>query len=62
MVKRLLASKVVWTAVAGIATAVGAYMAAEITGAELTQYVFTGLVTIFARDTAGKLLDATARR
>jgi len=45
----LLKSKVVWTSLAGVATAVGAYFSDELTMQQMMMAVFAGLYAIFNR-------------
>ena len=46
---KLLQSKVVWTSIAGIATAVGAYFADELTVKQMLMAIFAGAYAIFNR-------------
>lgn len=54
MAKRLVGSKTAWVAVAGIATAIGAYVGGEIGLQEAVKACFLGLGTLFLRDGIAK--------
>lgn len=53
-VGRLIRSKTTWVALAGIFSAVGAYVAGEIGGVEAVKLVFFGMLTITGRDAWAK--------
>ena len=54
MFRRLWKSKTFWTGIAGIITAVGAYMAGEISLGVLLTTSLTALLAIFVRDGIAK--------
>lgn len=54
MAKNLLKSKSVWTAIAGLVTAAGAYATGEITGTVFVGSIFAALQMIFLRDAVNK--------
>lgn len=55
MFKRLITSKTAWTAVAGIATAIGAYFGDEIDVKTMVFAIGNGLAVLFLRDGMAKL-------
>lgn len=54
MVSRLLNSKTFWVGISGIVTAIGTYVAGEISLTILLQTTFMGLIAIFLRDGIAK--------
>ncbi|MDZ4250285.1 MAG: hypothetical protein U0990_09380 [Candidatus Nanopelagicales bacterium] len=52
--KRLARTKTLWVAVAGISTAIGAYVGGELSGVEAVKSVFFGLAAITGRDALAK--------
>jgi len=55
MLKRLVKSKVFWTGVAAVFTAIGTMVVGEVTVAQGLIVIFGALITIFFRDTVAKL-------
>lgn len=48
--KKWYQSKAIWTCIAALVTAAGAYLSGDITSGELVKYLFEGFAAIFIRN------------